>query len=377
MKKNKYIILGLLMAVFFCAPNVVKAAREQGTDLAVYQGNTAKTGYNTDKFVISQIGGYSGGLYDQTTYGSQVADANAKKLRAHTYIWYEVGSNLTAAKTTMDYFIPKIKTPAGSIVALDYEAGASWDKQANTDAILYGMRRLAQAGYTPMYYSYKPYTLNNVDYARILKEFPNSLWIAAYPDYLVRSQPLYSMFPSMNGISLWQFTSTYVAGGLDGNVDLTDVTMNGYSSKKSEVPHNTLVNVISSKVKSYNAATVYDENLNPYDVTPALDATKWQSNKIKLDKDNRAYFRIGAKQYIPQRSTNLKGIVKINYLYGYGPQAYNKKGEQIKDSNKKFKGGTTWKITNIVKIPKVGYCYQVSDKEYIEVKYQVGSGFKG
>ncbi|MGF2194210.1 GH25 family lysozyme, partial [Enterococcus faecalis] len=53
------------------------------------------------------------------------------------------------------------------------------EKAANTETILYGMRRIKQAGYTPMYYSYKPFTLNHVNYQQIIKEFPNSLWIAA------------------------------------------------------------------------------------------------------------------------------------------------------------------------------------------------------
>jgi LysM repeat protein len=80
-----------------------------------------------------------------------------------------------------------------------------------------------------MYYSYKPFTLQYVDYQRIIKEFPNSLWIAAYPSYEVTPEPLYNYFPSMDGIAIWQFTSTYIAGGLDGNVDLTGITDSGYT----------------------------------------------------------------------------------------------------------------------------------------------------
>ncbi|EPH89073.1 LysM peptidoglycan-binding domain-containing protein, partial [Enterococcus faecalis] len=108
--------------------------------------------------------------------------------------------------------------------------GASSDVNANTETILYGMRRIKQAGYTPMYYSYKPFTLQYVDYQRIIKEFPNSLWIAAYPSYEVTPEPLYAYFPSMDGVGIWQFTSTYIAGGLDGNVDLTGITDNGYTA---------------------------------------------------------------------------------------------------------------------------------------------------
>ena len=40
----------------------------------------------------------------------------------------------------------------------------------------------------------------------------------------VTPSPLYNYFPSMDGIAIWQFTSTYIAGGLDGNVDLAGIT---------------------------------------------------------------------------------------------------------------------------------------------------------
>ncbi|MDN5471326.1 MAG: LysM peptidoglycan-binding domain-containing protein, partial [Lactococcus lactis] len=193
-------------------------------------------GYGHDKFAFSQIGGTYGGTFvDQATYETQVASAIAQGKRAHTYIWYQVGGSQEVAKAALDRYLPKIQTPKNSIVALDYEGGASGDKQANTDAILYGMRRVKAAGYTPMYYSDKPYTLAHVDYKRIIKEFPNSLWIAAYPNYEVTPVPNYSFFPSMDGISVFQFTSTYVAGGLDGNVDLTGITDNGYGKQQGQV----------------------------------------------------------------------------------------------------------------------------------------------
>ncbi|EPB3037758.1 LysM peptidoglycan-binding domain-containing protein, partial [Enterococcus hirae] len=184
-----------------------------------------------DKFAIAQIGGYNAnGIYEQSTYKTQVASAIAQGKRAHTYIWYDTYGNMDIAKHTMDYFLPKIQTPKGSIVALDFEHGASSDRNANTETILYGMRRIKQAGYTPMYYSYKPFTLQYVDYQQIIKEFPNSLWIAGYPSYNVTPEPLYNYFPSMDGVAIWQFTSTYIAGGLDGNVDLTGITDNGYTN---------------------------------------------------------------------------------------------------------------------------------------------------
>lgn len=230
---KKKIIVGAIVALFllpFFPSNVQAAKGDQGVDWAVYQGAQGKFGYGSDKFSISQIGGYNAnGLYDQWTYKSQVASTIAQGKRAHTYIWYDTWGSMSIAKTTMDYFLPKIQTPKGSIVALDFEHGASSNKQANTETILYGMRRIKQAGYTPMYYSYKPFTLQYVNYQQILAEFPNSLWMAAYPNYNVTPSPVWSVFPSMDGVAIYQFTSTYVAGGLDGNIDLTGITDNGYN----------------------------------------------------------------------------------------------------------------------------------------------------
>lgn len=164
---KKKIIVGAIVALFLLPifPSTVQAAKgDQGVDWAVYQGAQGKFGYGSDKFSISQIGGYNaGGLYNQWTYSSQVASTIAQGKRAHTYIWYETWGSMSIAKTTMDYFLPKIQTPKGSIVALDFEHGASSNKQANTETILYGMRRIKQAGYTPMYYSYKPFTLQYVN----------------------------------------------------------------------------------------------------------------------------------------------------------------------------------------------------------------------
>lgn len=226
------LVVAFLAAFSFALPSQAQAAKgDIGVDWAVYQGANGKYGTN-NKFAIIQAGGTQGGtLYDQWTYASQVKAAQANGLKAHTYLWYGVGGSADIGRQALDYFLPKILTPKGSIVALDYEDGASASMQANTDAILYGMRRIAQAGYTPMYYSYKPYTLAHVDYQRILAEFPNSLWIAAYPDYQIRALPDYGVFPSMPGIALYQFTSMHAAGGLDGNVDLLGVTDNGYSQQ--------------------------------------------------------------------------------------------------------------------------------------------------
>jgi LysM repeat protein len=241
-KKKKILITlatcaALLFSVQLSTPNVQAAdtPRTYGTDVSRYQGANGNLGYGRDSFSIAQIGGsINGSIYDQWTYNSQMNYGRSAGKRMHTYIWMQTGANQYQTKQMLDYFIPKINAPKGSIVALDYESGATGDIQANTNNILYGMRYIRNCGYTPMYYSYKPYTLAHVDYHRILAEFPDSLWIAAYPNYNVTTEPVWSVFPSMDGISIWQFTSTYMFGGLDGNISLApngrDITRNGYGA---------------------------------------------------------------------------------------------------------------------------------------------------
>lgn len=233
--KIKRLLAGVtVLASLLLQSTAYAAVGDHGVDWSRYQGANGIFGYGHDKFAICQIGGVNGGgMYGQTTYETQVASAIAQGKRAHTYIWYQVGGNASLGEQVLNTFLPQIQTPKGSIVALDYESGASADKQANTNAILHGMRMIKAAGYTPMYYSYKPYTVANVYVDQIVREFPNSLWMAAYPDYNVTPTPNYNVFPSMDGVAIYQFTSTYIAGGLDGNIDLTGITDNGYTKNNN------------------------------------------------------------------------------------------------------------------------------------------------
>lgn len=257
---KKLFVLGAVLAggLVFQGETVHADTRSYGPDWSVYQGAHGKYGTAKDDFVISQIGGTYGGQYiDQSTYAPQVASAIAAGKRVHTYIWDQVGSSIALQKAAMDRFLPRVQTPKGSIVALDYEAGASASVSGNTDAILYGMNRIKQAGYTPMYYSYKPYTLAHVDYNRILRAYPNSLWIAAYKNYLPAVTPDFGYFPSLPGIAIWQFTSTYGTGSLDGNVDLLGATQAGYHKSTTSS-----TGKVTVKPKTQTAATKAGQTAN-------------------------------------------------------------------------------------------------------------------
>lgn len=213
-----------MAAVMFALPtsSIFAAKGDQGVDWSKYQGMNGQFGYGTDKFAIAQIGGYAGaGIYTQYTYNSQVASGIAQGKRMHSYIWWQNITSYAVADSVLDYFLPRIQTPKGSIVALDVESGYQ-----NTDVIMHAIDRIEAAGYTPMVYGYLNYLQNATDLNRIADRV--QLWLGEYPNYAVTPYPNYNYFPSFKNVGVFQFTSTYVAGGLDGNIDLSGITDNGY-----------------------------------------------------------------------------------------------------------------------------------------------------
>ena len=212
--------------------NVAYAAKgDHGPDWSKYQGANGIFGYPDDKFAIIQMGGTTTGwnLYDQWTYGSQVSSAIAQGKRAHSYIWWQNVTTNQQADQVLNYFLPKVQTPRGSIIALDVESGYQ-----STQAIDHACQRIKDAGFTPMVYGYKNYLVNNTDLHYLASKY--QLWLAEYPNYAVTREPNYNFFPSFENIGLFQYTSTAIAGGLDRNIDLTGITDNGYVNGNSQKP---------------------------------------------------------------------------------------------------------------------------------------------
>lgn len=272
MNKNKVILSVLstlaLMSVGFTAQ---AAKGDQGVDWARYQGINGKWGYAHDKFAICQIGGTTDGwnVYDQSTYRTQVAATIAMGRRAHTYIWWQNVTTRQQADKVLDYFLPRVQTPKRSIVALDVESG-----QQNTAVVDYALNRIKQAGYTPVLYGYKSYLVTHVDLASLAKKYP--LWLAAYPDYNVTTKPNYNFFPSYGNVGIYQFTSTYAAGGLDGDVDLTGITDNGYhngnASKPITKPVAVKQGIVADRTPKQDISTGYTVKVN-------YSAKRWASGQ--------------------------------------------------------------------------------------------------
>jgi LysM repeat protein len=259
-----------LLAPVVLGPTEAQAAKgDYGVDWSIYQGAYGKWGYDHDKFSISQIGGTLTGwdLYDQWTYGSQVKSTIAMGRRAHSYIWWENVTTNAQADHVLNYFLPKIQTPKGSIVALDVERGAQ-----NTAVLDRALQRIKSAGYTPVIYGYKGYLTSTVDLHYLAKKYV--LYLAEYPSMSVTPTPNYNFFPSFENIGIFQFTSTYVAGGLDGDIDLTGITDNGYKGGNSQKPQ--------SSTPAVNAGKQLHQDTHNYTVK-AGDSWWSIANKYGMD----------------------------------------------------------------------------------------------
>lgn len=188
-------------------------------DVSSYQTDTLvneKQTSGTDKTIIKVSEGIS-----WLSPKAQTQSDNSNPIGYYHFARF--GGDSEQAKNEALFFINNLPNKKVPYLVCDYEDGASGDKQANTQAVLAFMRVVSEHGYKPIYYSYKPFTLANLDdYHNILNEFPESLWIAAYPDYQIRNEPVWDIFPSMDGIRWWQFTSNAMQGGLDKSVVLID-----------------------------------------------------------------------------------------------------------------------------------------------------------
>ena len=181
----------------------VDVSSHQGADIS---GILADMG--TDNTVIKVSESTS---YINPHLGAQVEQSNP--IGFYHFAWF--GGDVDEAEREARYFLDNVPQKVQYLV-LDYEDHASDNLQANTDACLRFMQILADAGYKPIYYSYKPFTLINIDYQQILAEFPNSLWIAGYG--LNDGSADFEYFPSMDGIRWWQYSSN----PYDKNIVLLD-----------------------------------------------------------------------------------------------------------------------------------------------------------
>ena len=177
-------------------------------------------------------------ISEGTTYINPCLSAQVEQstpVGFYHFAWF--GGDIEEAEREARYFLDNVPQKV-KYLCLDYEDHASDDAQANTDACIRFMEILKENGYEPIYYSYKPFTLNNIYYEQILAKFPNSLWIAGYG--LNDGNADFEYFPSMDGIRWWQYSSN----PFDKNIVLLDDEEDNSISKNDLKSLNTIANEV-------------------------------------------------------------------------------------------------------------------------------------
>lgn len=170
----------------------------------------------------------SQGTYYRNPQGwAQTASAKANKMEVGAYFYATFKDSQSLAVLESQYAIASAKAmgmPAGAYLATDWEDGGGnfvqGNLQANTAAVIASMQTIRAAGYKPLLYSGAYVLRHNVNAAAVLRQFPNSLWVASYPTMNPASTADMAYFPSMDGVALWQFTSNWYGKSVDASIVL-------------------------------------------------------------------------------------------------------------------------------------------------------------
>jgi len=370
-KKLVYIVSLLIAGLFFCVTNVT-AARTDMVDVSNHNGYMTVSNFQDMlnnygvKSVVTKIS--EGNYYHDYTAANNISTAQQAGLYINGYHFARY-TTVQGAINEADYAGQMAKSeglPIGSVLITDVEAQEQngLSRATNNANNVAFMNEVAKYGYRSAVYTMSSWLGSKMDIAQG--------WIASYP-YNASGKQWYS------GHHSWQWGSTYQFAGSYGDFDVSQNYDNFFTGGQSPQvdPKSTINNVVSVKGDSYKAFTTYNNNGQANTGTNVISGTSWKSNGITVIK-YKPYYVIGVDTLLPQSSSTFKGTVVVNYLNNYGVLAYNSKGESIKDSNKVFKGGTSWQTNDkLVNLPNIGYAYQVATDEYIPIQYAQGSGFKG
>ena len=343
--KSKLALIGTT-ALIGLSSNQVQAARRLGNDVASYQDSTQSYFKSIkskgSKFVIVKLGG-SGGAegyhYQNPKASAQLANAKAAGLDVGGYYWGQFGADKSKAAEMAKMAISDAKKfglEAGSVIALDYEAGASSSKPANTTAIVAFMSAIKSAGYKPILYSGSYYFKQYVDVDKIGKKYGDVIWVASYKTMGLQTKPDFNYFPSMNHVCIWQYTDNWY--GIDGDVELiSGLVSSGKVAKKTPVksanattnkelgvqpiPKSNAYTVVSGD-SWYKIATTY--GLDPY-LLKLLNKNKSLHPGDKVKLTGTIVVKPTAKKTTAKKANTKKaatvtvksGIVQAKWL-GYG-----------------------------------------------------------
>ena len=281
------------------------AARSLGIDVASYQSADLSTHAKSGaKFAVVKVS--EGTSYRNPKASAQVASARAQNMMPMGYHFATFSANSAVAKREANYAVASAKAVGfapGSYLACDYESGdgnnINMGKSVTANAIIAFMQQVKSAGYKPLLYASSSVLRNNINTNAVINQFPNSLWVASYAVAGRIDKPNFSYFPSMKGVSIWQFADNWRGLNVDGNINVLPLTSSS-SSAVSQAPTKS-----STKARVLkHAAHVYDKNGNRrFDRKSVKKNTTVTTHGKKKTINGVKYYRIGKNAYV--KAANL------------------------------------------------------------------------
>ena len=158
---------------------------------------------------------------------AQIHSAHVLGLHRLFYHYCTFGHSVTQAEKEADFACNRAKELGYKSIHIF----ADWEWQdndtrgtvsQNTAAILAFMRRVRKHGFTTGLYSSASLLRTKIDTKSIIKEFGSCLWVASYPTTGRTDKANLNYFPSMDGVTIWQFTDNWKGLKVDGNLVVYD-----------------------------------------------------------------------------------------------------------------------------------------------------------
>ncbi len=225
------------------------AARALGVDVASYQSaDLSSHAQAGSQFAIVKVS--EGTSYCNPKASSQISTAISNNMMPMAYHFATFSSNSSAAVAEANYAIKAAQAfglPKGSYIACDYETGQGNNiyggKTPTANAIIAFMDQIKAAGYKPLLYASSSVLRTNIDTNSVIAKYPNSLWVASYAISGRIDNPNFNYFPSMEGVSIWQFTDNWRGLNVDGNVAVLPLSIDGNTTSNdgaiSQAPSST------------------------------------------------------------------------------------------------------------------------------------------
>ena len=347
-------------------------ARALGVDVASYQSaDLSSHAQAGSQFAIVKVS--EGTSYRNPKALSQISTALSNNMMPMAYHFATFSSNTSAAVAEANYAIKAAQAfglPKGSYIACDYETGQGNNiyggKTPTAQAIIAFMDQIKAAGYKPLLYASSSVLQNQIDTNSVIAKYPNSLWVASYAISGRIDNPNFNYFPSMEGVSIWQFTDNWRGLSVDGNVAVLPLSIDGDVTTNngaiSQAPSSSNSNSASTNNTTTNnnyssAATPSEPETSGYVMKKAYIynkkgerqsgyyaayyGIKYYGSTVTLDNGKTA-LKVGDDRYV--MASNVLGnsrVMKHNaYIYNHSGRRANwrvlRKGTPIKTYGSKF-----------------------------------------